>query len=456
MTDQNPPSQPAFNPDAAHQVRPRLRKIRTFPMPVKGPDGQQQVVLGLADAQQISGKVVATHPAVQHLLPLMDGTRSVDQIVGEVGRGLTIEAMQSLVAQLDDAALIQGPTFEALETSMRADFDASETLPPATTAQFADALVMQKMGQEATDEQKAEHGPGLIREVFDQWMDKALENADNPTFDELPVAIVAPGNEYARSWINYAAVWGRLRVADRPDRVVILGANHFGSSTGVCGCDKSFESPLGSCALDAGFKAALDEKLGKENAEKLYANRFDHEREHSIELQIPWIQHALGAGEDGSFVPVYGALVHDPAQNAGESYDGQGVGLEVFVGALKDAIASVGGRTLIVASADLSHVGPAFGDAQALSGDTPEAAEARNNVAKQDQELLKMLVEGKADDVVSSIAWQQNPTRWSSTGALVAAAKASGASRGQVLNYAASMDQQGSAMLTNAAAAMFA
>ena len=67
-----------------------------------------------------------------------------------------------------------------------------------------------------------------------------------------------------------------------------------------------------------------------------------------------------------------------------------------------------------------------------------------------------MLVEGKADELVSSLAWQQNPTRWSSTGALVAAAQATAPGRGEVLNYAASMDQQGSAMLTNAAAAMFA
>ncbi len=187
----------------------------------------------------------------------------------------------------------------------------------------------------------------------------------------------------------------------------------------------------------------------------LYTHRFDHEREHSIELQIPWIQHCLGAAEDGSFVPVYSALVHDPARNGGASYDEQGLGLDAFPDALKAAIAEVGGKTLVVASADLSHVGPAFGDQQALSGETPEAAEARNNVAKQDQELLKLLVEGKADDLVSSLAWQQNPPRWASTGALVAAAKAAPVSRGQLLNYAASMDQQGSAMLTTAAAALF-
>lgn len=281
-------------------------------------------------------------------------------------------------------------------------------------------------------------------------------DAANPSFDALPLGVVVPGNDYARSWINYAAVWGRLRVVDRPDRVVILGANHFGSATGVCGCDKGFQTPLGACTLDEGFMHALDSKLGEANAAKLYEHRFDHEREHSVEMQIPWIQHCLGAREDGSFVPVYGVLVHDPVRNSGESYDGAGLALEPFVEAMKGAIADSPGSTLLVASADLSHVGPMFGDKQALAGDSPEAAEARNQVARQDQELLKHLVEGRPEDLISSLAWSQNASRWASTGALVAMSKILDARPMQVLNYAASLDPQGSAMLTNAAGVVYA
>jgi len=392
-------------------------------MPVKGPDGKQQVLLGLADAQQISDKIVATHPAVQHVLPLMDGSRDLDQIVAEVGRGLERNTLESIVAQLDGAALLFGPPFEALEARMKSDFDSARNLPPATTVQFMEALAKQRLGQEADAEAIARQGPGFMGEIFDQWIDKALENADNPSFDALPLGVVVPGNDYARSWINYAAVWGRLRVVDRPDRVVILGANHFGSATGVCGCDKGFETPLGVCPLDEGFMHRLDGRLGEEMAARLYEHRFDHEREHSVELQIPWVQHCLGARDDGSFVPVYAALVHDPVRNAGESYDGQGLALEPFVDAVRGAIADSPGSTLVVASVDLSHVGPMFGDRQALAGDTPEAAEARNRVARQDQELLKHIVEGRPDDLVSSLSWSQNASRWSSTGALVAMSK---------------------------------
>ena len=83
------------------------------------------------------------------------------------------------------------------------------------TAQFADALVMQALGEDATEEQRAEQGPAKLREMFDQWIDKALEKVDNPAFDELPKAVVAPHIDYPRGWMNYAAVWGRMRVMSK-------------------------------------------------------------------------------------------------------------------------------------------------------------------------------------------------------------------------------------------------
>src|SRR5690606_40869575 len=89
-----PGGAPKFDPTAEHMVRPKLRRVRGFPMPVQNQQGQRGVMLGIADAQQISPKVVVTQPAVQMILPRMDGTKALDQIVSEVGRGLTTEFMQ--------------------------------------------------------------------------------------------------------------------------------------------------------------------------------------------------------------------------------------------------------------------------------------------------------------------------------------------------------------------------
>ena len=455
QTPPQQPNQPQYDPSAAHQNTPKLRKIRGVPVPVNGPEGKKLTMLGLADAQQISTKMVVTNPAFQAVLPMLDGSRDLDQIVAEVGQGLQRPMLEQLVAQLDDAGLIFGPNYEALAQKMRDDFDANDTLPPGSTAQMADLLVSHSLGEEATDEQKAELGAQKLVEQLDSWIDTALKDSETPSLDTLPAGIMAPHLDYVRGWMNYAHIYGRMRVVDRPDHIVILGTNHFGQSTGVCGCDKGFETPMGACKLDQPLYDALTSALGDDATQKMLANRFDHENEHSIELHIPWIQHVFGKDEAGEYPKVFGALIHDPTVNNGESYDENGLGIDPFVDALKQAISAVGGKTLVISSADLSHVGPAFGDQQTLAGDDEQAQQFRGKVASHDQEMLKLIADRKVDDLIGSMAWQQNPTRWCSVGNITAMMRTVEPSQVDVLNYAATMDPQGNAFVSSASVAVY-
>jgi len=426
--------------------------------------------MGLADVRQISEKAVFTSPAFQPVLPLMDGNKSVDEIVGAVGNGLTRTPLEYLIGQLDDAGLLFGPTYEGLVTKLHADFDGSEVLPPATTAAFADALaeltvrmerpeVVREKPVELTDAEREQIGVRRLREVFNGWIDESLKQDANPSLDMLPKGIVVPHLDYQRGWMNYASVWGRLRVVDRPDRVIILGTNHFGEGTGVVGCNKGYQSPLGTCEADAKFIETLSANLGPEKAKKLFANRYDHEREHSIELQIPWIQHVLGKDESGNFPTVFGALVHDPSVNNGESYDGEGLSLSDFVTALRATIGSMPGKTLLVASADLSHVGLAFGDKCGVAQVDPareggeehnkQAETFRNQTFQHDRDMLQLVAEGKIDQLIASMAWQQNPTRWCSIGNLSALFNTLEPKTVRVYNYAAAVDEQTQSMVSS-------
>ena len=450
------PEAPKFDPNAAHQQRPRLRPVRGFPAQFGN-----QMALGLADARQISEKVVFTVPAAQFILPLMDGQKSLDEITQAVGRGLTRESLEHLVAQLDDAGLLFGPSFDAIVAKMRADFDASPILPPATTATLIDSIAQHDAGdqfEKMSADEKTAMGSKKLRAVMDEWMAAALKDAARPSVDGLPKAIVAPHLDYQRGWLNYASAYGRLRVADRPDRVIILGTNHFGEATGVCGCDKGYETAFGTCELDRDLLNALQANLGPENAEKMLKNRYDHEREHSIELQIPWIQHVFGPDESGKFPKVFGALIHDPSVNEGLSYEGTGLALDPFVEAMRKTIDALPGRTLIVSSADLSHVGPAFGPTYGhngpLSGEAQEVVNARNQVFAHDREMVTLLAENKPDELVAAMAWQQNPTRWCSVGNLVATMRIARPSKVDLFNYAAAMDPEGNTMVSSMSMAM--
>lgn len=443
------PAVPPFDPKATHQQVPKLRPVRAFPAQTQ----EGQTLLGLADSRQVSDELVYFAPAVQHILPLMDGARSLDAIAAEVGKGLTRGILEQIVAQLDHAGLLEGPGFQKRLEKMRRDFDGTVNLPPASSAGIMDQLLQQAIAAgEPAPESEADalaRGAAKLREAMDGWIETTLKNSPGGKFESLPKAVAAPHLDYSRGWPNYGATWGRLKGLPAPDRVVILGTNHFGFATGVCGCDKGFESPLGTCELDRGLVDALRKELGEEGATRLFENRYDHEREHSIELQVPWIQHAFGASPK-----VFAALVHDPAANEGESYDGKGLGFEPFVRALRAALEKVGGTTLIVASADLSHVGPAFGDQTRLAGDDKPASDFRNKVFTHDRELLGLFAQGKPDELLASMSWQQNPTRWCSLGNMLAAYQVTQPGNVEVLNYAAAIDPEGYTCVTSASVVM--
>jgi len=436
MSDSAEPNPPAYDPNAPHQQKPKLRQIKGFPAQVKG-----QQAMGVADARQISRKVVFTSPAAQQILPLMDGTRTLDEIVEQVGQGLERRSVEMLVAQLDDAALLHGPAFEEAWNDFMRTFDASDTLPPSNTADYAEALVKKAHGEgnEPTEEQLAEESPQALRDHLDQMIDEALKDDDKPSFDALPAGIVVPAIDYARGGLVFAKAYGRMRVVDRPDRIVILGPNHYGRSSGVAGCDKGFQSPLGECKADV----ELIDKLRNALGDKLFEHRYDHEREHSIELQMPWIQHVFGTDDQGNYPKVFAALVHDAAANNGESYDGNGVAIQPFIDAVKQAVDELGGRTLLIVTFDLSHVGPMFGDQVQLLGDAPESQEARSKVVRHDRDMLELLAQGKPEEMVAAMAWQQNPTRWSSTGPIVAAMGIAAPCHTRVLHYQGAIDQNG-------------
>jgi AmmeMemoRadiSam system protein B len=452
---------PKFDRNAPHHQKPKVRPLRGFPLQAKNAQGQVQTLMGLADLRQISDRVVVTGPAMQVVVPKLDGTRDLDQVVHEVRQGLTRQVLETFVAQLDHAGLIEGPTFAAMRERMHAEYDAQPILPPASTAAFAEQLILQETGQNrqpATpsrppgwDELPPEHREKAavkVREVFAKFIEQAEPRMPVKTLENLPRAIVAPHLDYGRGWLNYASSWGPLRGLEAPDRVIILGTNHFGEGTGVVGCDKGFVTPLGKSEIDRDVADRLRTALG----DGLFANRFDHEREHSIELQVAWMQYVFGEKPT-----VFAALVHDPCVNNGESYDGRGVALEAFVNALKGLLSGPGmlpGRTLVVASADLSHCGPAFGDRQALAGEAPEVVTARNRILQHDQEMLKLFADNKPSELVASMSWQQNPTRWCSIGNLVATLMAVQPDEVKLLNYGGSMDQQGTTFVSCASAVL--
>jgi len=148
-----------------------------------------------------------------------------------------------------------------------------------------------------------------------------------------PKAIIAPHAGYIYSGPTAARVYAALRPwRRRIRRVALLGPTHRVAIDGLAlpTC-RAFATPLGDIPLDGEAMAALDA------LPQVSRNDAAHALEHSLEVQLPFLQCAL---DDFTLVPL--AVGH--------------AGPEAVAGALESLWG--GAETLLVVSSDLSHFLP--------------------------------------------------------------------------------------------------
>jgi len=390
-----------------HLLRPHLRPIQ--PVPVQK-DGQQFVAL--RDPSMLRPQTMVVPPQVMQALQLFQGKMTIDEIAQRLGGPR--DQILKLVTALNDTGLLWGPTFEAMEKQRWAELQAEGAFPVRSSAM---------LGQSEAE----------CRTAIEQWFGET----DDPEITGTIVGVVAPHLDYARGWPNYAAAYYALQQAPAPDRVIILGTNHFGIGDGVVGTQIGFRSPLGLCPADQTVIDQLHTHLGR----PLFIDQIDHLAEHSIELQLPWLQYCFGN------VPIVPVLIPDPLVGLIEDADGERVTTRQFTETLAGILNDIGGRTLIVSSSDLSHVGPQFGEPR------PVDDQRRTDVERHDREMMGKFLDGDSAEFLAAINWNQNPTRWCSVGGMSTMLELLSplAPSFELIDYRQAVDPRGLAMVSSAA-----
>ena len=159
---------------------------------------------------------------------------------------------------------------------------------------------------------------------------KLLGSTGTAAIAPVPKALIAPHAGYIYSGPIAAAGYIRLAPArERITRVVLLGPSHFVGFYGLAADSaEAWQTPLGTVPIDR----PVVERLVK--ARLIGVLDAAHAREHSLEVQLPFLQVAIG---EFALVPI---VVGDASPEA--------------VAALLEAIWA-GPETLIVVSTDLSH-----------------------------------------------------------------------------------------------------
>jgi len=171
-----------------------------------------------------------------------------------------------------------------------------------------------------------------LARTVDDYMSRA---AAEPLLPGRLVGLICPHAGYAYSGPTAAYAYHQLLGRDI-DTVVLMGPSHRAwVGDYAVSVEDAYQTPLGLVPLDLDFIAAL--------ANRVPLTRVRRDAEHSLEIQLPFLQRRLAAFQ---LVPIMMSADNPAAA-------------QLLAGALVDAIRARperAGRTLLVASSDLHHI----------------------------------------------------------------------------------------------------
>jgi len=216
------------------------------------------------------------------------------------------------------------------------------------------------------------------------------------------VGLICPHAGYIYSGPVAAHGYYQLSLDGKPDLIVVFGPNHTGSGSGLAVMrEGAWRTPLGEVEIDT----ATADNIVRESR-LIDVDDVAHMREHSIEVQLPWLQYLYGSGF--RFVPI--CFLMQDLQSSRE------VGMAV-ARALRDK------NALVIASTDMTHYEP------------QKAAERKDKTVI---EAASKLDEEKLYSTVETL--QVSMCGYGPAVAAITATKELGAKNGKLLCYQTSGD----------------
>jgi len=222
------------------------------------------------------------------------------------------------------------------------------------------------------------------------------------------LGIISPHAGYLYSGPTAAFAYKEIAESDFPDTFVILGVGHSGQRT--CVSEEDWKTPFGIVKNDSEFSKALGITIDNDA----------HMDEHSIEVQLPFLQFAnKDKLKSIKIVPI---IVNDT----------ECVAEKIIRTAKKQKK-----KIIVIASSDFTHYGPNYGY-------LPFVSNVRDNLYKLDkgaiEKILKLDIEGFKKYVEKTEA---TICGFKPIIALIEYLKLSGAKNAKLLNYTTSGDVAG-------------
>lgn len=345
---------------------------------------QNQQMWLLRDPLQLTKYQLIMPAALAQMLIFCDGTRTPREIhaafCGLVGNEVDYRVVADALEQLDVACLLDNERSREAHGALLATYREQRYRPPA----LAD------LGYPGD--------PKQLTKLF-----SAYGEVDDPSDwgGWQGRGIVSPHIDYQRGGPVYAKVWRRARAAVLDaDLVLIFGTDHNGSAGAVTLTSLPYATPFGVLPTEPDLIANLAQAMGDHSA---FAEELHHRQEHSVELSAVWLHYLFHqAGQAPCpMVPILCGSFHHFLSNG--SHAGQDERLTAVIETLRRETA--GQKVIAVASVDLAHVGPSFGDSY------PMNQARRSALAQSDEQLIQAILQGDAEGFYGQISQVEDRNR---------------------------------------------
>lgn len=362
----------------------------------------------LRDPWELSQRTLIFPQVLAQVLHLCDGTRTLQVLhrdfVRFVGEDIPFEVIRDVIAALDQALLFDNDNARLAATKMVEGYRAQSFRPAALAGLGypADPGELSRL--------LAQYGDGDEPDGWPQWTGRG---------------IVSPHIDYPRGGPVYARVWRRAAPGVlSADLVIIIGTDHNGSAGSITLTHLPYATPYGVLPTDPEVVDRLALACGTDAA---FAEELNHRREHSVELSAVWL-HAIFHQAKVPPCPVVpiltGSFYHFVASGSHPRDDPK---IQRFLDAVRRE--THGRRVVIVASVDLAHVGPQFGDSFTMD-------EARRDVLRRaDKALVASIVDGDAEGFYRQIAEVKDRNRICGFSPLYYMLSLLGATTGRLVGY---------------------
>jgi len=403
---------------------PKLRAVEAFPAVVAGRE-----VVCLRDPLHYCEDVVYVPAQTAQILGLFDGRHSLldiqEAFARRFGAPLFREQLTQVIRSLDEHLLLDSPRFAERRAAVEEGFRRARSRP-ALLAGKSYPAEPDALGKQLNGYFSHPDGPG--------------STPPSPSAGSV-TGVIVPHIDFARGGPCYAWAYRELEGAPLVDRWVILGSVHAPIPKAFALTRKDFDTPLGKAETDQQFMDRFLALVG----DRYLEDEFSHRGEHSVEFQAVFLRHRASSGSRAWIIPILcGSFDRFVEGRRSPQEDGE---VEAFIAALRDTMTTVGGRTVVMASADLAHVGPRFGDRwQITRGQLREVADA-------DREMLATVEGGDAEAFFHAVARDGDRRRICGLPPIYTMMRVLPQGWGRVLRYSQWPDPQGT--VTFASVAMY-